>query len=116
MLSQAGYEFIIQSLESGCKDMAIKCQVLYGKASEFYDKDPVVTASIQDMQLFIRTIVKYRFPPPKKKKRQAHSSLPPFSSYNSFCRTEKPVSSTSFILHLYFRFHLPTVENIPLVR
>ena len=67
MSSQAGYEFIIQSLESGCKDMAIKCQVLYGKASEFYDKDPVVTASIQDMQLFIRTIVKYRFPPPKKK-------------------------------------------------
>lgn len=53
---------------------------------------------------------------PPKKKRQAHSSLPPFSSYNSFCRTEKPVSSTSFILHLYFRFHLPTVENIPLVR
>ena len=68
MSSQAGYEFIIQSLESGCKDMAIKCQVLYGKASEFYDKDPVVTASIQDMQLFIRTIVKYRFPPPPKKK------------------------------------------------
>ena len=65
MSSQAGYEFIIQSLESGCKDMAIKCQVLYGKASEFYDKDPVVTASIQDMQLFIRTIVKYRSPPPK---------------------------------------------------
>lgn len=47
--------------------MAIKCQVLYGKASEFYDKDPVVTASIQDMQPFIRTIVKYRSPPPKKK-------------------------------------------------